>query len=516
MLGGRSALTAVVVAGLLVGILAPPAGTVVVVSPSPLQRYREAHVALAGGEYDRARTLLDELPQGFLLGDYAAFFAAEATLRGGEEMLALARFRTFVERYPDSVLVPPAMLAIADTVFRQGSWAEAEREARRFLARFPSHPEAGRILVRLAEARAAQGQVAEAVADLRRRWLEAPASGWGEAAREIMEDLARGAGFLVAPLGIEEQFLLAQRLAEAGEQSAAARTLEALLAQGPGPSVRHRALARLAPVLSRLARAQEVIGRIEVAVEEPASESRAALLYELGRLYQRAGQAASAASAFERLLREHPQASVAPDAGLQLARVRADLGRGDAAREAFQALVAAHPDSAAAASARWELAWLEYRAGRFRDAALAFRQLSTAVGTARLAGLYWSARALDQLNEHAAAAALYREVLSRGPHGYYGILAARRVRGQLPAPIAGPVKLAPDPIGLLRGEVRYQKAQALSTLGFDGFALARARDPRPRRGRGRGSGVGARRCLRRPRRGRSEPPLPPPGLRRGR
>ena len=472
MLGGRSALTAVVVAGLLVGILAPPAGTVVVVSPSPLQRYREAHVALAGGEYDRARTLLDELPQGFLLGDYAAFFAAEATLRGGEEMFALARFRTFVERYPDSVLVPPAMLAIADTVFRQGSWAEAEGETRRFLARFPSHPEAGRILVRLAQARAAQGQVAEAVADLRRRWLEAPASGWGDAAREIMDDLARGAGFLVAPLGIEEQFLLAQRLAEAGEQAAAARTLEALLAQGLGPSVRHRALARLAPVLSRLARAQEVIGRIEVAVEEPASESRTSLLYELGRLYQRAGQAASAASAFERLLREHPQASVAPDARLQLARVRADLGRGDAAREAFQALVAAHPDSAAAASGRWELAWLEYRAGRFREAALAFRQLSTAVGTARLSGLYWSARALDQLNEHAAAAALYREVLSRGPHGYYGILAARRVRGQLPAPIAGPVKLAPDPIGLLRGEVRYQKAQALSTLGFDGFAVA--------------------------------------------
>ena len=471
MLGGRSALAALVVAGLLVVVLAPPAGTDVAVSPPPLERYREAHVALAGGEYARARTLLDELPSGFLLADYAAFFAAEATLRGGEETLALARFRAFVERYPDAVLLPPALLALADTAFRQGSWAEAEREARRFLARFPGHPEAGRILVRLAESRAAQGQVAEAVADLRRRWLEAPASAWGEAAREIAEDLAKGAGLPVAPLGIEEQFLLAQRLGEAGEQSAAARILEGILAEGPGPSVRHRALARLAPVLSRLARGQDVIGRIEAAVEEPPSDSRASLLYELGRLYQRAGQPASAATAFERLLREHPQASVAPDAGLQLARVRADLGRGEVARAAFQALIATHPDSGAAASARWELAWLEYRAGRFRDAALAFRQLSTAVASARLAGLYWAGRALDQLNEPTAALALYREVLSRGPHGYYGILAARRVRGQLPAPSAGPVKLVPDPIGLLRGDVRYQKAQALSTLGFDGFAI---------------------------------------------
>ena len=89
-----------------------------------------------------------------------------------------------------------------------------------------------------------------------------------------------------------------------------------------------------------------------------------------------------------------------------------------------------HPDGQPAASARWELAWLEYRAGRLRDAALAFRQLSTTVGSARLAGLYWAGRTLDQLGEKAAALALYRDVLSRGPHGYYGILAARRVAGE--------------------------------------------------------------------------------------
>ena len=58
MLGGRSALAAVVVTGLLVALVAPRAGAAVVVSPSPLQRYREAHVALAGGEYARARALL--------------------------------------------------------------------------------------------------------------------------------------------------------------------------------------------------------------------------------------------------------------------------------------------------------------------------------------------------------------------------------------------------------------------------------------------------------------------------
>jgi len=471
MSGGRSALAAVIVTGLLVAPAAPPAGAAGVVSPSPLQRYRQAHVALAGGEYARARAMFDELPLGFLLADYAAFFAAEATLRGGDEALAVTRFRAFIERFPDSLLMPQAQLATLDTVFRLGLWAEAEREARRFLTRAPAHPEAGRVLVRLAEARAAQGQVAEALADLRRRWIEAPASSWGEAAHESLEDLARAAGLVVPPLTVEEQFLQAQRLADAGEQSASVRLLEGLLAQGPELAVRHRALARLAPMLGRLARSDEAIARLDAALTEPVTLSHAALLYELGRLLQRGGQTSRGAAMFERLLAEHPEAGNLPDAALQLARARAELGQFDAAREAFQGVLARYPDSPAAASARWEVAWLEYRAGRLRDAALAFRQLSTTVGSARLAGLYWAGRALDQLGEKGTALALYREVLSRGPQGYYGILAARRVREKPPAPVALPVKLAADPIGLLRSEARYQRALALGSIGFDGFAI---------------------------------------------
>jgi soluble lytic murein transglycosylase len=471
MSGGRSALAAVVVTGLLVALPAPRAGAAVVVSPSPLQRYREAHVALAGGEYARARALFDELPPGFLLADYATYFSAEAALREGDEALAVTRFRAFIERFPDSLLWPQAQLAVLDTVFRLGLWAEAEREARRFLARAPAHPEAGRVLVRLAEARAAQGQVAEAIADLRRRWIEAPASAWGEAARESMEDLARGAGLPVPPLIIEEHFLQAQRLADAGEQSASVRLLEGLLAQGPELAVRHRALARIAPMLGRLARSDEAIARLDAALTEPVTPSRAALLYELGRLLQRSGQTSRGAAMYERLLAEHPEAPNLSETTLQLARARTELGQFDAAREAFQGVVTRSPDGAAAASARWEVAWLEYRAGRLREAALAFRQLSTTVGSARLAGLYWAGRSLDQLGEKGAALALYREVLSRGPQGYYGILAARRVRDKLPPPVALPVKLTGDPVGLLRSEARYQRAQALGSIGFDGFAI---------------------------------------------
>jgi soluble lytic murein transglycosylase len=469
---GRSAVLALALAGSLVAGAGPPAQGAVVVAPSGLARYAEAHAALAGGEYARARGLFETLPPGFLLADYAEYYAAEALLRAGDEAGALARFHAYPDRHPDALLASAAMLAAADTAFRLGRWADAEREARRFLSRAPGHGETGRILVRLAEARAAQGQVTEALADLRRRWVEAPASAWGEAARETLEALAAEQGAVLPPLTAEETLLQAERLAEAGEQTAAVRLLEGLLAPEFDPDIRHRALARMAPLLARLARGSEAIGRLEAALREPPTAARPALLYELGRLLQRTGPAQGAVPVFERLLAEHPAAAAVPDGWLQLARTRRELGEVDEARAAFRALVAAHPDSAAAAAARWELAWLEYRAGRFRDAALVFRQLSATVSGFRLAGLYWSARALDQVGERTAAGALYREVVSRGPNGYYGILAARRLRGPAPAPLARAVKLASDPVRLLRGERGYQKAQALASIGFDEFARA--------------------------------------------
>jgi soluble lytic murein transglycosylase len=472
MARGRSVVVALVLAAALTASVPAGARAAVGAASSALPRFREAHQALAEGEYARARSLFEALPPSFILADYAAYFAAEAALRAGDEGLALGRFQAFPDRFPDSVLTQPAMLAAADTAFRLGRWAEAEREARRFLARAPGHPESGRILVRLAEARAAQGHVAEALADLRRRWVEAPASPWGEAARETLEALAAERGTPVPPLTADEVLRQAQRLGEAGEQSAAVRLLDRLLAEGAEPALRHRVLGRMAPLLGRLARAPEAIAQLQAALGEPATAARAVLRHELGRLLQRTGQSALAVPVFERLLADDADADVAPDAWLQLGRARMDLGEPDRARAAFRALIAAHPRSGAAGSARWELAWLEYRAGRFRDAAIVFRELSATVPGSRLAGLYWSARSLERLGERTAALALYREVLARGPHGYYGILAGRRVRGSAPRPAAPAVRLAADPVASLGSEPRYRKAQALNAVGFDEFALA--------------------------------------------
>ncbi len=442
-------------------------------APAPagaLARYREAHEALAGGDFALAQARFESLPPDFLLADYAAYFVAESLLRAGEEAPALERLRGFPDRFPESVLVPAALLGAADTAFRLGRWAEAIEGARRFLARAPGHPEAGRVLIRLAEARAAQGAVGEALTGLRRRWLEAPASPWGVAARETLDDLAALHGVAVPPLTAEEQLLHAQRLVEANELTRAVRVLEGVLAQESEPGVRHRAVLRLAPALGRLQRGPDAVARLQASLGEPPTLLLPALLAELGRQLRRTNQAAAAVPVFERLLADHPDSPLAPEAWLALARARLELGHREA-RAVFQSLIRAHPDSVAAAAAGWEVAWLDYRAGRFRDAALAFRQLSSAAAGYRLAGLYWAARALDAVPQKGTATALYREIVARAPNAYYGILAARRLRGARPAPAAAPLRLAADPLALLERDPHYQKGRALWSLGQEGFAV---------------------------------------------
>jgi soluble lytic murein transglycosylase len=468
----RVGMTVVLLGGLLLACAsAPPAGRAQPVDPD-LARYRQGHAALAAGDFAAARAAFEAVPADALLGDYAAFFVPETLLRWGDEAAALDGFRALLDRHPDSTLLPAALLALTDTQFRQERWAEAERDARRFLKAAPNHPEAARVLVRLAEARAAQGQVGEAIADLRRRWVEAPASHWGEAAREIAEDLAVRQGVPLAPLTADERLLQAQRYADASDFAAAARVLEELLALGPDPALRHRALVQLAPSLGRVNRGAEGAALLQAALADPPTAWRAGLLAELARLYRRLGQPAAAEPVLEQLVSQQPDSPLVPDAWLALGRARFDLGEADEARAALESLIKGFPDTTAAASARWELAWHHYRQTRFREAAGLFRQLSGASSSFRLAGLYWAARSLDAVPDKGAAA-LYREVVSRAPHTYYGILAAGRLKGKgaLPPPVAAPIKLAADPIKLIEGDRHFQKGRALWQLGFEGHAL---------------------------------------------
>src|SRR6059036_3053699 len=94
------------------GLAAAPAPVAPRVPPTgALAVYREGHLSLAAGEFERAQALFEGLPEGFVLADYAAYYAAESLVRAGADAPALERFRALPDRFPDSVLAPAAILA---------------------------------------------------------------------------------------------------------------------------------------------------------------------------------------------------------------------------------------------------------------------------------------------------------------------------------------------------------------------------------------------------------------------
>ena len=487
------------------------------VSPGSLQRYREAHVALAGGEYARARTLLDELPPEFLLADYAAFFAAEAVLRGGDETLAVTRFRAFIERFPDSLLWPQAQLAIARHRLPAGPVGGGR-------ARGPALPGA--------RAGPPGGGPGPGPAG---RGARRPGTG-GRGDRRPPAPLDRGAGVRVGRGGAGEPGgpgarRRALRGAARPSRSSSSRpsvwrtrasrarrsgSSRASWPRGRSCAVRHRALARLAPMLGRLARSDEAIARLDAALTEPVTPSRAALLYELGRLLQRSGQTGRGAAMYERLLAEHPDAPNLAEATLQLARARAELGQFDAAREAFQA------GGGAVSRQRGG------RVGALGGGLARVPRRPAPRGRPRLPP------ALDHGRERAAGRALLGGPLARpagGERGGAGALSrgaeprpAGLLRHPRRAPRAGEAAAPGRPAREAHGG-SGRPAPARGALPAGAGArldrLRRVRHPgargaRPGRGRGQRSRLGARGRLRRSRGGRAEPPLPPPGARPGR
>ena len=517
MVGGRSALAVVVGTGLLVGVLAPRAGAGVVVSPSSLQRYREAHAALAGGEYARARTLLDELPPEFLLADYAAFFAAEAVLRGGDEPLAS----------PASARSPSA----------SRTPSSGRRPARDARHRLPAGP-VGRRRARgpaLPGARAGPPGGGAGPGPAGRGAGRPGAGGGGD--RRPPAAVDRGAGVRLGRGGPGESARTWRR--GAGLVRAAPDDRGAV-PPGPAPRgrgraergrpacsraswprarsspVRHRALARLAPMLGRLARSDEAIARLDAALTEPVTPSRAALLYELGRLLQRSGQTGRGGDDVRAAARRAPG--------------RAQPGRGHApagprARRARPVRRRARGVPAGRGAASRRARRPRRRAGRWpgsstgpagsatpRSRSARSRRRSA---SARLAGLYWAgALARPARGEGGGPGALPRGAEPRPARVLRHPRRAPRAGEGPPPPVAAPVKLTADPLELLRPEARYQRALALGSIGFDGFAILELETLGRDVGRGQRSRLGARGGLRRSRRGRPEPPLPAPGARR--
>jgi soluble lytic murein transglycosylase len=107
------------------------------------------------------------------------------------------------------------------------------------------------------------------------------------------------------------------------------------------------------------------------------------------------------------------------------------------ATKAYEKLVSCFPSGKHAQDAHWRVAWQQYRLGNYQAAADFFlNHLKRFNGSGNsAAALYWYARSLDNLNRREEAQLVYRTMVHRFSHSYYGQLSQERLnhRANLPA-----------------------------------------------------------------------------------
>jgi soluble lytic murein transglycosylase len=463
--GGVRRLTAAACLVSIVLVGAAPAG----LTPDLRERFVAGLAAYKAGDWSAAaREFADPEFAVTPLQDYALLYQAESVLREGDGAAARALAAQAADR-PDGGLTPSALMRAAAVLGAGGDPAAAATLLQRVLASHPDHPEAMRGRYALGEALLAAGDQPEAARVFSTLWLQAPAS-FGDAAERQLKALS-DTGMPVPSPTPGERAARAERLLATGLIERARLEAEALVAERPAPDVRERALRVVMNAARRLGRDEVALAAANDALSVAPVERRPAWLLELGRLRQRRDRETALAT-LDRLVRDHPKSSDAPDALLLKAEVLEAANRPAEAEKTYVKLAADYPDEEEAATALWRLGWMAWFRGNHVETTSRWGRLRVSRGGQRLrdSGTYWLGRAWERRGDREQAARQFAQLVKDAPRSYYGLLAAKRAPG---APAGGeptPFAFPSDPLEPLQGDARFARAAALREVGLLEFA----------------------------------------------
>jgi peptidoglycan lytic transglycosylase len=444
---------------------AAPAG----LSPDLRERFAAGLAAHKAGDWATAgREFADPAWAGTPLEDYALLFQAEAELRQGDVVAARALATQAADRTPES-LTPSALVRAATVRREAGDPTGAVTTLQRVLTRLAAAPDAARVRYALGEALLAAGDQKEAARVFQALWLQAPAA-FGDAAERQLKALA-DAGVAPSPPSAAERAARADRLLASGLIERARLESEALVAEKPEAEPLERARRVLMNASRRLGRDDAALAAANDALAAAPAERRPSWLLELSRLRQRRDRE-GALTLLDRLVREHPKSSDAPDALLLKAELLEAAARPAEAEKTYVKLAADYPDDDDAAHALWRLGWIAWFRGNQVEATARWTRLQGSRGgqSLREAATYWVGRAWERRGDRDQAARQFAQLVKDSPRTYYGLLAAKRAPASPNTPGTVPFAFPADPREGLQGDPRFDRSVALREVGLREFA----------------------------------------------
>ena len=386
--------------------------------------------AFRAGHYHESTRALDglakRLPKN---GDYVLYLLAESLFYDGAYAKAQGTFSE-LSKQRTSRWAGISAWRVADCQWMQGKKAEAVAAYRKLLPGKTAATDATVARFRVAELSAAGPNAAEARRLYLQVHLDSPAHPLAAEALVRAAALGATASAPEAPLSPEERLRRADKLADGREYQAALDELARLPADLPAPLAAERDLATgMTKYKMRrdYAGAAALLQNVSLRLS---GEKAAAAAVHGARALSRIDRDDDAVAGYRQVVERYPTSKWAAEAQFRSGWLEVNRGRFREALPGLQATLSHFPRSAFADDAAWYLALSHYLLGQTAEALRALEQYERVVksedGLMRVR--YWRARMVAQAGRAEEARAQLRECVRRSPFGFYGLLAAARLR----------------------------------------------------------------------------------------
>jgi soluble lytic murein transglycosylase len=458
---------------------------------SPVASLARGFLALRAGEYSESARTLDGLPQRLPHNrDYALYLLGESLFYDGSYAKARAAFSELAKLRPSRFAGVAAWRA-ADCQWMQGQRDEAATAYRSLLSNKAPGTDPAVARFRLAEisAEKAAPQGAAAAQEARRLFLQVHLDFPSHplAAEAVKRAAALAAQSAATPeaaaLSPHERLRRADKLSDSRDYQAALDELGLLPAALPADLAAER---DFAIGMAKYKMRRDYAGAaalLQKVAHELAGEKAAFAAFHGARALSRIDRNDEAIAGYRQVVEHYPGSKWAAEAQFRSGWLDVNRGHFREALPGLQATLARYPHSTFADDAAWYLALAHHLLGEPAEAMRAldqYERLSRQNGDAAMRVRYWRARFVAAAGQADESRRQLRECVQHSPLGYYGLLAAARLReaGEKVAmpwpafsPPAQPGKAKPalDPA--------LERAQELLAAGLDveaGEELARA------------------------------------------
>ncbi len=397
-----------------------------------LARFLRGYLRFQAKDFAEAANLLADqnLARLTAIGDYALYYRGQALQESGRGEEAEREFRRLAQSYPSSLLARTAVLQSAGSAMLRGDYQTVIDDLVPLIEKND-----GTALKLRADALEKLGRTSEAIITLRKLYFDAPQS--AEADKVGARLAALGAS--TAAADATQLKRRADRLYQAGLYAIAAQAYDQIPRAFPdavSDEVRLRAGICYYKADS-FKQSVDALSRIRARTPRVMTEA----LYYFGLAHLSLNNEAGAAQALAELRRSAPTSERVAALLFAIGRHYEKRERNEQAAAFYSQLVRQFPQAENSAEAHFWLAWRAHQAKDYRTAArLLTEHVANYGGVTENRGRagFWAAFDSERAGDKERAVAIYRAMLMRYGAGWYGANAERRIAQLAREGVPGP------------------------------------------------------------------------------